>query len=187
LAGVQANDNYWSRPVNVINGAAGSVPTAKPLLSVDRFVQRRGTFPLTAPGVSGLNPVSLREVSDGTSNTLAVAEYHTKSVMTGSRAPAWGDWRVYTFLSDGTDPDKTNQHPYTFGLADFYECSTTAQNTSDKLVLCERAVASLHSGGLNQCGALDGSVTSLSADVDPLVWSGSVTIGGAETGISFKQ
>ncbi|HEX6960950.1 MAG TPA: DUF1559 domain-containing protein [Lacipirellula sp.] len=186
MAGSQANDNYWSRPVNLINGGAGSVPGPKPILSNDRFVQRRGALPLVSKP-AGMYPVDLRMVTDGASNTVAIAEYHTATLMSGDRAPAWGDWRVYTFMSDSTDPDKVDQHPFLFGLADFQRCSIEIPSTSQKLVACERAVASTHSGGIVQCGVLDGSATALSAEIDPVVWAAAVTIAGGEINEGFGK
>ncbi|MAT68700.1 MAG: hypothetical protein CMJ58_04180 [Planctomycetaceae bacterium] len=185
MAGVQANNNFWSRPVNILSGADGSIPTAKPITRNEAFALRRGVFPLVVEP-AGLNPIELRQITDGTSHTIAVAEYHTTTLMTGQRAPAWGDWRVYTFLSDATDPGKVDQHPFVFGLADFEACSSNIPSTSQRLVVCERTVASLHSGNIVQTGVVDGSVASLSADIDPELWAAAATYDGGELGRDFN-
>lgn len=181
IAGGQWKDKYWSRPVNVIN-AGKSEPAA--LAKDERFKPYKGAFRLAASEI-GLQPSKLRQVSDGTSNTVGVAEYHTETLNGGFRPPAWGDWRSYSSMADATDAiSSPEQHPFIFGLPDFDRCVREKVTTR---VACERAVASLHSGNIIQAGLIDGSVTSLSTDLDPVVWAASCTIGGGEVSVGFTN
>jgi prepilin-type N-terminal cleavage/methylation domain-containing protein len=184
MAGQQLNDNFWSRPVNVLTGADGTVPIAKPLTANINFVPRKGALHLVSRE-AGLLPTKLRQVTDGTSHTVALAEYHTRTLSGTFRPRCWGDWRSYSSMADSNDPAKPEQFPYVFGLPDFAKCALDVPSAADRNVVCERAVASMHGGGLVQCGLLDGSVTVLRDTIDPLVWASVVTIAGGESTVDI--
>lgn len=179
ISGAQWKDRYWSRPVNILNAtpAPGKV---LPLAKDPRFTPSMGVFRLAAKDI-GLKASKLRQVQDGTSNTVAIAEYHTLTTNGNWRPPSWGDWRAYSSMSDATDPTNVAQHPWVFGMADFQKCVTEGTSAGVTQVACERGVASLHSGGIVQVGKLDGSVTTLNEDTEPLVWAAYSTIGGSES------
>ncbi|WP_449188289.1 DUF1559 family PulG-like putative transporter [Aeoliella mucimassa] len=189
IAGQDFDGNYWSRPIHVMDGGAGSVPTAdasnmKNAAKWARFKIRKGALPCVTEPVGKAHRVKLRQVTDGTSSTVAIAEYHTQTLYGGFRPPSWGDWRAYSSMSDTTYVDERRsvpvasaKHPYIFGLPDFEACVTASGLNP---VSCERAVASLHSGGVVQVGLLDGSVRTLNNDIDPVIWGAAGTISGGE-------
>lgn len=196
IAGMQYNNRFWSRPVNVLQPGPGGVPVIKPFARDDaEFQRRRGVFRLISQEV-GIKRVKLQQVTDGTSNTVAIAEYHTLTIDDDGtfRPPAWGDWRSYSSMADATDVGtldpanlgKRDQHEFVFGLPDFALCIQNIPSTNVPKVLCERAVASTHSGGVIQCGSLDGGVIILNDDLDPQIWGSLATYAGDEVVSDFR-
>jgi prepilin-type N-terminal cleavage/methylation domain-containing protein len=151
VAGAASGTATWGRVLDVISntGALLALPTSK------TGKQQRGTL-MVVYKPSGINPVKIKMVTDGTSNTVAVAD--------GSEAAA--------FLTN-------DQHAAMFGLPDYATCSELGINPP---WLCELGVASLHAGGIIQCVYDDGHVEALSNETDRLVWQALVTISGGEVG-----
>jgi prepilin-type N-terminal cleavage/methylation domain-containing protein/prepilin-type processing-associated H-X9-DG protein len=115
----------------------------------------------------------IASITDGTSNTLMVGEYTTRT--TSSRTTFW----AYTYTSYNQSeivlPPQTRQL-----LSDYDACSaivipgfTNGNNP------CKRGFASFHSGGINFCFA-DGSVHFISTNVDMLQLGYMATIAGGE-------
>lgn len=198
IAGQELDTVYWSRPIHVIEGAAGTDPKPNSANVLNpakwsRMLARRGPLTCVAETVGQLRRVTLRKVTDGTSKTVALAEYATTTLSGGFRPRSWGDWRAYSSMSDSTDVDERfdpvrvdprGRQPYVFGLPDYVACTEGPGMTN---VACERAVASLHSGDIIQVGLLDGSVKSLPSSIDTRVWVAACTIAGGETVGSLDQ
>jgi prepilin-type processing-associated H-X9-DG protein len=124
---------------------------------------------LPIPGVvRQFRPERHAAIRDGTSNTLAVTEYHTR---TNNRNRAfWGYGR--------------NQYSHAAAMItsvtrtpDFDEC--VRLTNGDPGIQCRRTFASLHPGGANAVFA-DGSVRFLSQNLDGRLFMALATIAGEE-------
>jgi prepilin-type processing-associated H-X9-DG protein len=122
-------------------------------------------------GLSGLKPVKLREILDGTSNTLFVGERHTKT--RPGRGPFWADsFNLYT---------KGAAWPYSQTLIpDFQACA-------DHIAInyCKYGWGSLHAGGNIMFLFGDGSVRSISQTIDTRIFMDLSTIAGGEVVPNF--
>ncbi len=112
-----------------------------------------------AAGVAGAVAERIGSITDGTSNTLMVGEYSTKTHVTSefSRRTFW----AYAYTS-------YNESCVTFAqsrtlIPDFDLCNNTAPGGSNQ---CKRAWGSFHSGGLLNFAMCDGSVRGISPSVD---------------------
>jgi prepilin-type N-terminal cleavage/methylation domain-containing protein/prepilin-type processing-associated H-X9-DG protein len=120
----------------------------------------------------GTSQETLVTISDGTSNTLMVGEYVTKSHQ--SRRTFWG----YAYTS-------YNQSSITIGqsrtlLPDFDQCVAIGGLGGSNV--CKRGWGSLHGGGRINFVMCDGSVRSISTSVDVnRVLPAMATIAGGET------
>jgi prepilin-type N-terminal cleavage/methylation domain-containing protein/prepilin-type processing-associated H-X9-DG protein len=125
---------------------------------------------LHATGTGGAAPERIATVTDGTSNTLMVGEYVTKTHP--SRRTFW----AYAYTS-------YNESCVTFAqsrtlLPDFDLCVKTPPGGSNQ---CKRAWGSLHTGYMLNFLMCDGSVRGISSSVDMItVLPGLATIQGAE-------
>jgi prepilin-type N-terminal cleavage/methylation domain-containing protein/prepilin-type processing-associated H-X9-DG protein len=135
----------------------------------------RGLFHVVpAPSVTGLArrfaAERVADVTDGTSNTLAVTEYHTR---TDNRFRAfWGYARNQYGFSAAMPVSATR-------IPDFDECVRQVGD-GDPAFMCRRGFASLHAGdGANALFA-DGSVRFLTRDLDSRVYMALATIAGGE-------
>jgi prepilin-type processing-associated H-X9-DG protein len=156
------------------NGAVQALPNS------DLGRLRRGLLTVVYKP-SNINPVKASMVTDGTSNTVAAAEWHTRRSYPVTK-PAdtsyyagWGSWRAYSSEAAAFTTD--DQHAAMFGLPDYTSCTQLNLNPP---WLCELAVASLHTNGSIQCLYADGHVDVLTNDTDRLVWQALATIGGGE-------
>lgn len=123
--------------------------------------------PLHVAGVGNSTTERIADVTDGTSNSLMVGEYHTT---TDPRFKAfWGNSR--TFFSMGIIMPESVLR----GLPDHAECA----NVMGTACRCNRAFASLHSGTINFL-LCDGSTRSLSTNVDSTIIMGLGTVSGDE-------
>lgn len=137
----------------------------------------RGALHATSEG-KGIEPVKLRQVSDGTSQTMLITEYTT---IPGSRPglgeefswwrTRWGGGGAYHTLASASS------EPLARGRPDIETC--VFQGTSGQEV-CKRAVASFHPGGF-QVGFIDGHVAFVNADIAVQPWLSIATIAGGET------
>jgi prepilin-type N-terminal cleavage/methylation domain-containing protein/prepilin-type processing-associated H-X9-DG protein len=113
----------------------------------------RGVMHATYPGVAGAERIA--NIIDGTSNTLLVGEYATKTHL--NRRTFW----AYAYTS-------YNESVVTFAqsrtlLADYDLCVNTAPFGNNQ---CKRAWGSFHSAGLMNFALADGSVRTISPNVD---------------------
>jgi len=111
---------------------------------------------------------NMASVTDGTSNTLMVGEYHTKTHNT--RRTFWG--YAYTSYNESSI---TAGSPNAFGIADYDKCVSSGNHSND----CKRAFASLHPGIVN-FALVDASVRSIPVTVDRTVLNAAATISGGE-------
>jgi prepilin-type processing-associated H-X9-DG protein len=104
---------------------------------------------------AGAGPERLAAITDGTSNTLMIGEYATRTEL--DRRTFW----AYAYTS-------YNESVVTFGqgrtlIADFTECVNTPPKGDNQ---CKRGWGSFHAGGNLNFALCDGSVRSVSASVD---------------------
>jgi prepilin-type N-terminal cleavage/methylation domain-containing protein/prepilin-type processing-associated H-X9-DG protein len=125
----------------------------------------RGAF--HGDGSSGMKPDRIASVTDGLSNTIFVGERHTKTHFT--RGPFWAD--TFNLYSKGaTYPGLTNIY-----LQPDYDLCASKIDAN----FCKYGWGSLHSGGINWLFG-DGSVRSISTNIDMLILQNLSTIAGGE-------
>ncbi len=130
----------------------------------------RGAIHATNPS-AGAGPERIANITDGTSNTLMVGEYATRTEL--DRRTLW----AYAYTS-------YNESVVSFGqsrtlIADFTLCVNTPPGGDNQ---CKRAWGSFHGGGNLNFALCDGSVRSVSVNVDMnLVLPALATIAGGET------
>jgi prepilin-type N-terminal cleavage/methylation domain-containing protein/prepilin-type processing-associated H-X9-DG protein len=133
------------------------------------YAADRGIMHATNASV-GANAERMANITDGTSNTLMIGEYVTKTIL--NRRTFW----AYAYTS-------YNESVVTFGdsrtlLPDFNQCQNTGSFGSNQ---CKRAWGSLHTGNILNFAFCDGSVRSISPNVDMnLVLPALATIAGGE-------
>ncbi len=135
--------------------------------------EKRGPMQSIALSVVGtqrkLSPVKLKEISDGLSNTIMVGEYHTAT------SPGRRSFWAYAY----TSYNQSSAHPESRTLiADYSKCIELANTSPD--FRCPRAFGTLHSGGIIQFAFCDGSVRSVSPDVDPQLFLAAGSIANGE-------
>ncbi|QDU63678.1 Fimbrial protein precursor [Planctomycetes bacterium Pan216] len=142
---------FWDYPLHVDNGSAA--PNVRGLLHV--------------VGVGNSTTESLRSVTDGTSKTFAVAEYHTT---TNERSKAfWG--ASVSFLGLGTAMPQSHLR----GYPDHAEC-VVIDGTHCR---CNRALGSLHNGGMHVL-LCDGRASFIGTNIDSDLYMALATVAGAE-------
>ncbi len=117
-------------------------------------------------GYSGLKPERMASIIDGTSNTLAVGERHTKTHFT--RGPFWAD--TFNLYSGGS------ACPYSITLQPDYDACQAVVNSN----YCKYGWGSLHTGNLINWVFADGHVRSVSNNIDMNVFQALATIAGGE-------
>jgi prepilin-type N-terminal cleavage/methylation domain-containing protein/prepilin-type processing-associated H-X9-DG protein len=123
----------------------------------------------TLPGmVRRFTPEKIANITDGTSNTLAVTEYHTR---TENRNRAFWGYGRNQYSHAAAMPLAATRLP------DFAEC--LRQTNRDPAFMCRRAFASFHAGGANALFA-DGSVRFVSQNLDGRLFMALATIAGEE-------
>ena len=131
----------------------------------------RGIFSLA--GFNGVEPVRIAQVTDGTSNTLLIGEYHT--ISNSDWATKWGVPFAMTCLSE------VQHHFVTRGLADYDRCFELHPGSgSERQGDCRRSFASMHGAGVINFSYADGHVISLTPEIDPIVWKALATFTGEE-------
>jgi prepilin-type N-terminal cleavage/methylation domain-containing protein len=116
---------------------------------------------------------SFKSVKDGASKTLLISEYHTKITNSASsrRRTFWG--YGYTSYNQSSTIPETR-----LILPDYAKCASTNSGDDHR---CKRAWGSFHDGNTLQAVMLDGSVHSVSSDIDMLVWAASGSVAGEES------
>jgi len=136
---------------------------------VQNFYGDRGVMHATNVA-SGAQPERIANISDGTSNTLMIGEYATKTHP--SRRTFW----AYAYTS-------YNESVVTFAqsrtlIPDFDLCSNTAPFGTNQ---CKRAWGSFHTNNMLNFALCDGSVRTFSTSVDMnVVMPAMATIAGGE-------
>ncbi len=115
-----------------------------------------------------LNPVKLRQVSDGTTRTLMVGEYHTTTQP--GRRTLWS--YAYTSYNQSSAFPESR-----ILLADYVRCMNIGGGGIDT---CKRAWGSLHSGGNMVFTRCDGSTRVIDSEIDMTVFCAATTIQGGE-------
>jgi prepilin-type N-terminal cleavage/methylation domain-containing protein/prepilin-type processing-associated H-X9-DG protein len=151
--------NWWDNPSHPDQGGANENwddANQMPALMA-HFPEDRGVMHSTRPGVAG-QAERIASITDGTSNTLAVGEYSTRTHI--RRRTFW----AYAYTS-------YNESCVTFAqsrtlLPDYDLCSNTAPFGNNQ---CKRAWGSFHGGGATiNFLFCDGSVRGISTNVDML-------------------
>jgi prepilin-type processing-associated H-X9-DG protein len=137
----------------------------------------RGLLHLVGGIASGRpNPMSTERISnvlDGTSNTVAVSEYHTRTQ--NDRRTFWANAYTSYSLSSAVPYSAT----FTPDYVKCYELSNRGFIPSDAQHVCKRSFASLHNGGLNALKA-DGSVMFVKRTINMSTWQSLATVEGSE-------
>ncbi len=111
-------------------------------------------------------PPRMRDVIDGTSNTLFVGEYHTTT--TPRRGTFWGYTYTSFVLSTATPEARTL-------LADYDKCASQGDSNP-----CKRGFGAIHAGGVINFLLADGSVRNLTPNIDMGIYTAAATIAGGE-------
>jgi prepilin-type processing-associated H-X9-DG protein len=149
--GNTANTNTFAGYWDEVQSALAAHPAGKGLFHGD--------------GYSGLQPERMAGILDGTSNTIAVGERHTRTHI--SRGPFWADtFNLYSMSASW---------PYSITLLADYDACQASINAN----YCKYGWGSLHTGGINFLFA-DGSVHLLSTSIDMNTFMGLSTIAGGE-------
>jgi prepilin-type N-terminal cleavage/methylation domain-containing protein len=150
----QHEDHYWDNPQYILH------PN-------EMLEWRRGpmyTIARNPPGSWRLKPVKLKEITDGSSQTLLVGEYHTQTFP--SRRTMWA--HAYTSYNQSSAfPESRTLIP------DYVRCSDIGGGGDNT---CKRAWGSLHAGGQIQFVYCDGSVRSIDQDIDMIIFCREATI-----------
>jgi prepilin-type N-terminal cleavage/methylation domain-containing protein/prepilin-type processing-associated H-X9-DG protein len=115
---------------------------------------------------------NMASVTDGTSNTIMVGEYHTRTH--NRRRTFWG----YAYTSYNESSIAIGGSDITaFGVPDYDKCASSAIPANSNS--CKRAFASFHPGGVNFALA-DGSVRFVNKNTNAVVLAAVSTVGGGE-------
>jgi prepilin-type N-terminal cleavage/methylation domain-containing protein/prepilin-type processing-associated H-X9-DG protein len=167
VAGADWGGTDWGKDQNGPNenwDDASQVVWLMPNFPGDRGVMH-------ATGTGGATAERFASITDGTSNTLMVGEYATKTIP--NRRTFW----AYAYTS-------YNESCVTFAqsrtlIADFNLCQNTPPGGNNQ---CKRAWGSFHTNGMLNFVFCDGSVRSISTSVDMnIVLPGLASIAGGET------
>ena len=144
-------------------------PSYRSVLHATGVAYNGVTPPATPAGLASMGgPERLTAVSDGTSNTLMIGEYTSKTVT--ARATFW----AYTYASYNQSSIGTESR--LFGM-DFAKCAATPGLYGDQM--CKRAINSQHTGGANFALA-DGSVRLVSYSAALNLLQNMATMAGGE-------
>jgi len=151
-----ATNGYWDYP-----------PTAK---DARRKQSNRGPLHLT--GIGKFGPVSMTNIRDGKSNTMLVGESMTapSGSFKASGMAFWGSTHRFHNLGCA-------QPEYHTRIPDYDRCMMF---TGNEHWYCDRAFASLHDGGNINFVFCDGSVRTISPDIDGIIFQRLATIDGKE-------
>jgi prepilin-type N-terminal cleavage/methylation domain-containing protein len=166
-------DHYWDNPRSNI-GVPPPTPhplpesTRGPLHAVLKLSSTASTLDRQ------LKPVTQKNITDGTSNTFLVGEYQTiTNPATSARRTLW----CYAYTSYNQSSANATR-PWMLHT-DYLNCETTYDLPRGEHN-CKRAWGALHSGNIVQFVKCDGSVASVSMDVDMVIFTAYCTIQGEE-------
>lgn len=139
----------------------------------------RGALPATGDVINA-GPVRIAQITDGTSKTVLVGEYH--SIEVPIRQAAWaGAWRYH---SKGHLSRDDRGEASVYRVPDMSYCAGSLRSIppggGGNQFLCFRAFASLHAGGVIQFARCDGSVFGVPDSIDDEVYLSLGTIAGEE-------
>jgi prepilin-type N-terminal cleavage/methylation domain-containing protein len=161
--GTSNGDLYWDNP---LSSGAGYVETQLPDWT-------RGPLHTITTGATGqqrkMKPVSAKNITDGTSNTVLVGEYHTTTKPgdgTFTRRSIW----AYAYTSYNQSSGVKKAHTL---IPDYNQCQVIDAGGSHD---CKRAWGSLHSGGQINFSRCDGSGTTINQEIDMDLWADLCTI-----------
>jgi prepilin-type N-terminal cleavage/methylation domain-containing protein len=164
-----SGDYYWDNPLANAAGVVANMPdwTRGPLHAIIR----------NPPATDRkMKPVAAKNIPDGTSNTLLVGEAHT----TTSPTPALTRRTLWCYAYTSYNQSSGINFPLIFNT-DYNDCfNPPAGGHPSYGHDCKRAWGSLHSGGVAQFAKCDGSVSSVSSNVDPLLFRHWTTTAGEE-------
>ena len=148
-------------------------------LGHSEWTQYRGALPATGDPIAG-KPVKLKQVTDGTSRTLLVGEYQsrTEPKRKGIWAGGWRYWSKGHLLRDSTGEAAVYRIPDTGYCS--RELSDSPPGGGGWGSFCIRTFSSLHAGGVIQFVFCDGSVRSIPDIVDDDIYLSLGTIAGGE-------
>ncbi|MBX3435066.1 MAG: DUF1559 domain-containing protein [Pirellulales bacterium] len=154
---------HWRGPLHVVTTPKNPYPAQRTILA------SRGT---SSELKHSLQPEGIKNVTDGTSNTLMVGEYAT--ITRPQRSALW----AYSFFgyNMGTIIPEIGNLPF---APDFDLCEATLEGISK--APCQRVFSSVHSGGVMNFLFCDGSVHGISNSADVYVLADMSTIEGGET------
>jgi prepilin-type N-terminal cleavage/methylation domain-containing protein/prepilin-type processing-associated H-X9-DG protein len=160
MQGVTLQDYYWDRFDN-----AG-------YLVDNGFTNFRGVLHVTR-AAKGLKAEAIHRITDGTSNTIIVGEYTTR---TGESHRAFWAYSYWEWNLSSVSPAR----PWTL-LPDYDECCAIDQSKGGNAnhSPCKRGWSSLHTAGIN-FAFCDGSVKLIRRDVDMSLLVKLATIGAGE-------
>ena len=161
-----AGSNFWDDPRANTTGIAPNLPdwTRGPLPAVVR---------VGGADDRKLPPVSTKHITDGTTNTLLVGEYHTTTnpSPTDARRTLW----CYSYTSYNVSSGVVSK-PETLNT-DFNACAVIEGGDANG---CKRAFGSLHTGNIIQFTRCDASGTTVSMNIDTKIFATLTTIAGEE-------
>jgi len=144
-----------------------------PIYGVDKRLNNPPTTSGTPTGPRNMQAARLAEISDGTSNTLMIGEYATKTQP--DRRTFW----AYAYTSFNTSVVTIGQTRTL--IPDFVLCSNTPPTTNGNNQ-CKRGWGSFHAGKVINFAFVDGSVRGITPNVDMNTVLPSLgSIGGGET------
>jgi len=124
--------------------------------------------PLHVTGKAGLNQESLATISDGTSNTLLVGEYATRT------HPSRGTFWAYSYTSYAESTITATSGGTVYLLNDYDKCVSSGNVDN-----CKRGFSSFHTNGMNWV-MCDGSVRFTAGNLDPVALGAMATINNGE-------
>jgi len=126
---------------------------------------------LHVSGVFGATNESFRTITDGTTQTLLIGEYATRTALERGVLPLGG---TGASALGTTAFDRAG-----VGLPDYKGCYSSLRHAVDSEFTCMQAFASMHPGGMN-FALCDGSVRFVSASIDIRLYQQLGTIHGGE-------